>query len=43
MTDAKGCKMYIEPAGLHPFGIFDVGKLEEIYEAGYQYTKEMLK
>jgi NTE family protein len=43
MTDAAGCKMYIEPAGLHQFGIFDVGKLEEIYEAGYQYTKEMLK
>lgn len=41
-TIAHRCHLYVEPQELQYFGIFDVRKLSEIYEAGYQYTKQLL-
>jgi hypothetical protein len=40
---AEGCLLFIEPTGLHRFGLFEVPKLPEIYAAGYTYTKQMLQ
>lgn len=40
---ADGCRLLIEPPGLSQFGMFDVHKLNDIYETGYQYTKSLLK
>lgn len=39
---AQGCRMFIEPADLHQFGLFDVHKLSEIFEVGYTYTRSFL-
>lgn len=40
---ADGCRLLIEPPGLSRFGMFDVHKLNDIYETSYQYTKDLLK
>src|SRR5512133_1954837 len=40
---AEGCYLYIEPKTLHGYGMFDTGKLAEIFDVGYQYTSEFLK
>jgi len=40
---AQDCYLYIEPAGLDRFGLFDIHKLSEIFETGYRYTKDLLK
>ena len=39
---SEGCYLYIEPKTLHGYGMFDTGKLAEIFEVGYQYTTEFL-
>lgn len=41
-ASADGCRLFIEPPGLSQFGMFDVQKLNDIYETGYQYTKALL-
>ncbi|GBL35808.1 uncharacterized NTE family protein Mb1092c [Filimonas sp.] len=40
---AAGCWLYIEPDNLHPFGLFDIQKLDEIFDSGYQFTKVFLE
>lgn len=42
-ASAHGCLLFIEPPGLYKYGLFDVHKFPEIYEAGYTYTKQLLK
>ncbi len=37
------CHLYIEPEGLEQFGVFDVKKVREIYQIGYDYTKKLIK
>lgn len=37
-----GCFLYIEPPELNKFGIFDFRKTEDIFEIGYNFTKELL-
>lgn len=39
---AEGCQLFIEPSGLYPYGLFDVHKFPEIYDVGYQYTRQLL-
>lgn len=36
------CKLVIRPLDLSRFGLLDVGKLEEIYQIGYQTASELL-
>ncbi len=36
------CRWFIEPYALHPYGMFEVHKLPEIYAAGYQGAVEFL-
>jgi NTE family protein len=40
---ASGCALYIEPTDLHQFGMFDIQKLREIFDIGYQFTKKILE
>ena len=42
-ASAHGCLLFVEPPGLDKYGLFDVHKFPEIYEAGYSYTKQLLK
>ena len=42
-NSAAGCFLYIEPKELNQFGLFDIHKLSEIFEIGYQFTKELLQ
>jgi len=37
------CSIYIEPEGLDQFGVFDVKKIREIYQIGYNYTVNLIK
>jgi NTE family protein len=37
------CDLLIQPKKLKDFGLLDVGKLEEIYQIGYETAKEELK
>lgn len=37
------CRWFIEPYELHPYGMFEVHKLPEIYAAGYQGAVEFLE
>jgi len=39
----EGCFLYIEPNGLDKFGLFDIGKADEIMEVGYNFTKALLQ
>lgn len=39
---AQGCHLFIEPPGLARFGMFEVGKVNEIHRVGYEYVKELL-
>jgi len=36
----KFCDLFIEPAELKNYGIFDMTKAKDIFEIGYSYTKE---
>ena len=40
---AKDCFMYIEPEELNQFSLFDIHKLEEIFDIGYTHTKYLVK
>ncbi|HTB30515.1 MAG TPA: patatin-like phospholipase family protein [Bacteroidia bacterium] len=39
---AEGCYLLIEPEGLENFGLFDIHKLPEIFDVGYNSTKVIL-
>lgn len=39
----EACDLLIQPSKLSDYGLFDMGKLEEIYQVGYETTKEVLK
>ena len=39
---AKACRMFIEPQLLSSYGLFDIHKIKEIVQIGYEYTKMML-
>lgn len=32
------CQLFIEPPGMSRYGLFDIGKADEIFKAGYNYT-----
>lgn len=36
------CDFFIEPQGLARYGVFDIKKAEEIFEAGYRYALEYI-
>ncbi len=38
----RHCHLFLEPAGLSRFGIFDNSYADQIFELGYQYTKSRL-
>jgi len=40
--NSKDCDLYIEPPELINFGMFKLDKAKEIYDIGYQATKDML-
>jgi len=40
---SEGCYLYIEPIELCKFGLFDMHKMTEIFEAGYNFTKQLLQ
>jgi NTE family protein len=39
---AEGCYLYIEPPNLCKYGMFDISRMVEIFDVGYQYTSEYL-
>ncbi len=39
---AKGCHLYIEPGELSGYGLFDIHKIPEIFDIGYNYTNALL-
>ncbi|MCU0393595.1 MAG: patatin-like phospholipase family protein [Thermoflexibacter sp.] len=39
----KKCHFFIEPPRMAFFGVYDVAKAQEIYQVGYEYTKEYIK
>jgi NTE family protein len=40
---AEGCHLFIEPQALKNYSLFDIRKIAEIFDVGYNYTKELLK
>ncbi|HEX2617660.1 MAG TPA: patatin-like phospholipase family protein [Flavobacteriales bacterium] len=42
MRSAQGCHLYVEPAELAQFGMFDLRRAAEIQRIGYRYTKRLL-
>jgi NTE family protein len=40
---AEACYLYIEPGELSKFGLFDMHKMNEIFETGYYFTKQLLQ
>ncbi|MFB6257818.1 MAG: patatin-like phospholipase family protein [Flavobacteriales bacterium] len=41
--NVQKCDLFIEPEGLREYNIFNLSKMDEIYDLGYSYTKEFLK
>jgi NTE family protein len=39
---SAGCFLFIEPEELNKYGLFDIHKLNDIFEIGYRFTKELL-
>jgi NTE family protein len=37
-----GCFLFIEPKGLNEYGLFDINKIQDIFEIGYSFTKNLL-
>lgn len=37
------CDIFIEPHGLEPFKVMDLGKSAEIFKIGYEYTKQKIE
>jgi len=40
---AEGCFLFIEPKGLETYGLFDIEKIREIFDIGYDFTSKLLK
>ena len=40
---ADGCFLFIEPQELTGYGLFDIQKIQEIFDIGYGFTKKLLK
>lgn len=40
---AAGCFLFIEPKELNKYGLFDISKIQEIFNIGYNYTNKLLK
>jgi NTE family protein len=40
---SDGCFLFIEPEELSGYGLFDIRKIQEIFDIGYRYTKELLQ
>ncbi len=40
---SEGCYLYIEPENLYNYGLFDIHKLSEIFDVGYNSTKSILQ
>lgn len=43
LASSKLCDVYIKPAELRSFGTFDFKKSRELFQIGYDYTKDMLE
>ncbi|MTI21545.1 patatin [Fulvivirga sp. RKSG066] len=39
----SSCDFFIEPKGLEPYKVMDLAKATEIYEIGYEYTKQQIE
>ena len=42
LSSSKYCDLYIKPAQLREYGTFDFKKSRELYDIGYEYTKDLL-
>lgn len=40
---SDGCYLFIEPKGLDGYGLFDIHKIREIVDTGYDFTKKLLQ
>ena len=40
---AEGCYLFIEPAELKNYSLFDMRRIPAIFDVGYNYTKELLR
>ncbi|MEI7663680.1 MAG: patatin-like phospholipase family protein [Bacteroidota bacterium] len=40
---ANGCSLVIEPAELGGYGLFDIKKIQEIFDIGYSYTRKLMQ
>ena len=40
---SAGCFLFIEPNELNEFGLFDIHKINDIFEIGYSYTQKLLQ
>ena len=40
---SAGCYLFIEPKELNGYGLFDIHKIQEIFETGYDFTKKFLQ
>ena len=40
---SAGCFLFIEPKELSGYGLFDIHKIEDIFEIGYSFTKKLLQ
>jgi NTE family protein len=39
---SAGCFLFIEPQALSNYGLFDINKIQEIFDIGYNFTKNLL-
>jgi NTE family protein len=40
---SEGCFLFIEPKELDGYGLFDIQKIQEIFDIGYGFTKKLLQ
>jgi NTE family protein len=40
---SEGCFLFIEPKELEGYGLFDIERIREIFDIGYDFTKKLLK
>jgi NTE family protein len=40
---SEGCFLFIEPKALEGYGLFDIKKIQEIFDVGYDFTRELLQ
>jgi NTE family protein len=43
LRSAEGCELFIEPPPLAAYGLFDAHKLKEIYQHGYDFTRDLMQ